>query len=130
MIRYTRKYRRARAIAPDYPHQSQEQLYEYLLSKNWFWDSRQGDWKTVSLEDSDPPSNLIRVRVMTGSHLIPHVVDAISDILEVDGFTLLEVSRVYPCRPLKANDSRVYLTLEAPEGYPQPRDRGDERDDS
>ncbi|MEB3881948.1 hypothetical protein [Lyngbya sp. CCY1209] len=111
MIRKTLKYKQAIAIAPDYPHQTQEELYEHLRGKSYFWDSKQGEWEFVNPEDSDPPSKTIRVRVMTGRDLIPHAVDAITDILEVDGFTLLDVSPVYPCRPPKANDGRVYLTF-------------------
>lgn len=111
MIRRTFKYDQAIAIAPDYPHATQEALYEHLQDRDLFWNSKTGYWESIKPEDSDPPSDAIRVRVMTGRDRVSDIADRISELLEAEGFILSETSRVYPCRPPKANDGCVYLTF-------------------
>ncbi|MFO7032490.1 hypothetical protein B9T07_22850 [Limnospira fusiformis CCALA 023] len=115
MIRLTRKYRLAIEIAPNFSHSDRDSLYSHLVGMGYWWNGQA--WAFVEPEDSHPPSSVIRIRVMTASKLVAKVATELAERFELDGYTLSDTSRVYPCRPPNNNDGRVYLTFIPPEGW-------------
>jgi hypothetical protein len=86
-------------------YSTQDELYSLLNSHNYYWDSKNKLWELE--ETPDPPSELVKIRVMAARDRVKTIVNDLS----VEGLVLVETSDPYPCRPPKQNDSRIYLTF-------------------
>lgn len=92
-----------------------EALYAELAKRNYFWTPSEGRWIVAPLEDAEPPSKVLRIRVWADKEIVEDLADDIRDALKVDvNWDLIEKSPVYPCRPPKQLDGRVYLTFALP----------------
>jgi len=112
MIRSTRKYRKAKRIAPVFRHATNAQLYQHLIGRGYAWDKRQQEWVKVQAGDNNPPDKQIHIRVTTNHQQVDAIAETIAGWGENAGYRLISKSVVHLCRPPKANDGRVYLTLE------------------
>lgn len=102
----------AREIGLSRPVTNQEQLYADLGQHGWQWDSRQELWINVSDVPADPPTDLIRVRVWADLEIVEDVAgDVAAQLGKRLPLALTETSKVYPCRPPKQLEGRVYLTF-------------------
>lgn len=116
MPKLTVKYRSALAVAQvEGLKETGEALYEALAKRQYFWDSAEGEWRCADIADADPPTPLVRLRVWSDAELVEDAADDIVRVLvETYGYTLVEQSKAYPCRPPKQLEARVYLSFNPP----------------
>lgn len=113
MPRQTRKYVAAMRIAETLgieSRDSQENLYDALNSRGYFWESDQGEWQRTT-EPPDPVTEVLRIRVWADASKVEAMADQVVAALTGCGHEILEISKAYPCRPPKQLESRVYLTF-------------------
>lgn len=131
MARQTEKFIKAVAIAGSrFRNTSHEALYQLMLEAQYYWDSRTKEWEQTPSEANDPPTQLHRVRVWAAKGEVESLATAIIQSLTAQGYQLDERSAVYPCRPPKGNEARIYLSFHPPsqqeaitvEAVPQPGD--------
>lgn len=115
MSRRTLKYTRALEIESEFTHLSSNELYSYLQDKGYFWDSNMSRWVYTPGEQNDPASQLIKIRVWYDRNQVKDVVEKLTELMTDVGFRSVESSSIYPCRPPKANDGRIYLTFQLSE---------------
>lgn len=89
-------------------YSSQEELYTLMNEHNYHWDSQQKKW--LHGGTPDPASTFVKIRVMTDRANVTTIVSEIKTAMS-DKFICLETSDIYPCRPPKQNDARIYLTF-------------------
>lgn len=109
-MKRTQKYSQACQILT-FPHKTQEELYSELNRLGWYWHSQKKEW----MRDDTPAkqaTNLIRVRVWTGTTKVEQAAELFVENAEDNGLRLIEKSTPYACRPPNQNDSRIYLTFE------------------
>jgi hypothetical protein len=111
----TLKYTRALEIDSEFTHLSSDELCNHLQDKGCYWDSNISRWVYTPGEQNDPASQLIKIRVMFDKNQVKEVADKITELLTDFGYRFVESSSIYPCRPPKGNDGRIYLTFQAPE---------------
>lgn len=86
---------------------SGEELYDILTDLSYLWDTKEKEWHYI---ESSPPSEGIKVRVITGGkERATRLGGEVSEALRKAGFRVLETSKLYQCRPPKKNDYRVYI---------------------
>lgn len=114
MPRMTAKYRAAITTAhnkrlPAKDTANQDELYELLQQNGYFWDSGSKQWDYHDPAQADPPTPLVMVRVWADlDHVEGYAQQVIAECSKKIG-PLVEQSRVYPCRPPKQQEGRVYL---------------------
>jgi hypothetical protein len=87
---------------------NQEDLYQRLQKAGWFWDSDKKSWWYAPEEAADPATPLIMIRVWADLEVVEEAADEIIGKTK-RYFSLVEKSPVYPCRPPKQLEGRVYL---------------------
>lgn len=87
---------------------SQEDLYQRLQKAGWFWDSDKKAWWFAPEEAADPATKLVMIRVWADLDVVEEAADEIIGKTKKQ-FELIEKSPVYPCRPPKQLEGRVYL---------------------
>lgn len=131
MPKQTEKFVKAVAIAGNrFRNTSHEALYQMMSVAQYYWDSRSKAWVHTPSEANDPPTTLHRVRVWAAKGEVESLATAIIQSLTAQGYRLDERSAVYPCRPPKGNEARIYLSFHPPshprantvEAVPQPGD--------
>ena len=113
MPRQTRKYVSAMRIAETLgieSRDSQENLYDDLNSRGYFWESDQGEWQRTT-EPPDPVTEVLRIRVWADAVKVEAMADQVVAALVASGNEILDISKPYPCRPPKQLESRIYLTF-------------------
>jgi hypothetical protein len=117
MPKLTTKYKAALEVAKvEGLSASGEDLYKALADRLYFWNSDEQRWIVSNLEDAEPTSKVLRVRVWVDKKVVEDVSgDVVEAITQRLGMTLIEKSQVYICRPPKQLDGRVYLTFAFPE---------------
>lgn len=113
MPKQTRKYVTACEIAERLniaERDNQETLYRLLNEQGYYWDSGLQQWQELS-QDADPPTDLIRVRVWAEDSKVRGAAYQLRVAMEAQGYIFLEQSEVYPCRPPKQLESRIYMTF-------------------
>ena len=120
MPKLTDKYRRALMVAEKEQMANanmlnQEDLYLACNMRGYFWGAKEGIWAKSDAEKAEPPSNDIRIRIWTDAEIVEDIAGDVEAALARYGLRLLERSRVYPCRPPKQLDGRVYLAFGLPE---------------
>lgn len=99
----------------------QEELYQTLNTKGWYWNSKEKIWEKLD-EEADAPTELIRVRLWSDSRFIQDVANDCVEALSKKGLRLVEKSEPFICRPPKQLESRIYLTfMKEPENTAQPQ---------
>lgn len=93
---------------------SQEDVYNRLQQAGLMWDSEQKLWIEMANEPADPATLLVAVRVWADAEVVEEAADVVADGFERAGFSLVERSNPYPCRPPKQLEARVYLKLMPP----------------
>lgn len=108
-MKKTKKYQSALDILT-FPHNIQDELYSELNRLGWFWNPKTQKWER---DDSlpNPASELIRIRIWADSSKVADVADLCIEGMEEKGFSLIEKSTPYQCRPPKQLESRIYLTF-------------------
>ncbi len=116
MPRMTRKYASAIRTAhlaglvePGVEDQDQERVYRTLNEAGYHWDSDIGEWRRWADEPADDPTEFIMVRLWAAGEVIEELADDVIAQLRAVGLRLMEQSPVYPCRPPKHLEARVYL---------------------
>lgn len=137
MARQTEKFLKAVAIAGNrFRNTSHEVLYQMMSESNYYWDSRSKEWIYSYPDRNDPATQLHRVRVWAAREEVESLATAIIQSLTEQGYRLDERSAIYPCRPPKGNEARIYLSFHPPSqqrtvtAIPQPGDMvlgGDQR---
>lgn len=95
--------------------EDQEHLYQRIVKEGWMWDSDQKEWIELKNEPADEPTRLVMVRVWADLEVVQEAADEVERALKRKKFNLVEKSPVYPCRPPKQLEGRVYLKLMPPE---------------
>lgn len=115
MIRRTIKYIRAseQSEAQNFEHETCDQLYEHLQGLGYYWDNNCQSWIYSPAEENDPPSTTIKIRLWFDKHQVNDVSNKLIELMESDGYRLIEKSTLYPCRPPQANDARIYLRFDS-----------------
>ena len=116
-MRQTRKYSQAVATATAQAISTagdQESLYQRLAEAGYFWDSGAGIWQYAEPTAADEPTPLIRVRVWAASEIVAREAQREVADWQARGYTLVERSDPYICRPPKQRESRVYLAFLPP----------------
>jgi hypothetical protein len=88
-----------------------EELYELLKKEGYMWDSKTGRWLYLPEMAADEPSKLIKVRVWAELGAVEAAADTLVAALPHLGGELVDRSEIYPCRPPKQKEGRVYLTF-------------------
>jgi hypothetical protein len=121
MAKMTAKYAAAWALLrkinfPSYTIdiEKQDEVYGALQDRGFMWDSTQKEWIDLGNEPADEPTKLVMVRVWADQEVVQEAADEVSKSLKRKGFDLVETSPVYPCRPPKQLEGRVYLKLLPP----------------
>lgn len=112
-MRRTGKYVAAEAIAEEHDlnlWKSQDELYQILRDIGYMWDSKTGKWLFLPEMAADAPSPLIKMRVWADALIVDKVASEIVSQMK-DKATLVDRSEIYPCRPPKQKEGRVYLTF-------------------
>ncbi|MGL4375985.1 MAG: hypothetical protein ACRCT1_06070 [Microcoleaceae cyanobacterium] len=116
MPKQTEKFVKAVAIAGTrFRNTSHEALYQLMSEAQYYWDSRSRTWVHTPSESNDPPTTLHRVRVWAAKGEVESLATAIIQSLTAQGYRLDERSAVYPCRPPKGNEARIYLSFIPPQ---------------
>ena len=116
MPKLTAKYKAALDVAKVEGLQAEgEALYQVLAKLQYFWDADDQVWVVANLEDADPASQVLRIRVWTDLEIVADLARDLEMAWHGLGFGLVEKSKVYPCRPPKQLDGRVYLTFALPD---------------
>lgn len=108
-MKKTKKYSRGCDILT-FPHNNQDDLYSELNRLGWFWNSKNQEWERND-KLPDPASELIKIRVWAASNKVENAADLVVESMEEKGFSLLEKSSPYICRPPKQSESRIYLSF-------------------
>lgn len=99
----------------------QEELYQALNLKGWYWNPKQKLWEKLD-EEADPPTELIRVRIWSDSRFVEQAASDCIESLSRKGLRLVDKSEVVRCRPPKQLESRIYLSFQKePENESQPK---------
>jgi hypothetical protein len=115
MARQTEKFIKAVAIAGQrFRNTSHESLYQLMAEAQYFWDSQAKAWVHTPSEENDPPTRLHRVRVWAEKGQVENLASAIIESLTAQGYQLDQRSAIYPCRPPKGNEARIYLSFYPP----------------
>lgn len=114
MPKMTAKYKAALAIvvkakikAAGIDMANQEALYDLLQQHGWFWDSKAGWWEHHDATEADAPTELIHIRVWADLATVASAADTV--VQNIVGCKLIERSKIYPCRPPKQLEGRIYL---------------------
>ncbi len=110
-IRRTRKYIEACHLK-NLPHSTSSELYQKLIDMDYYWDANMGRWIFAPGQKNDPPSQQIKIRVWADKNRVQDLADEVIEALAEQGFRCIEKSTLYPCRPPKANEARIYLVFE------------------
>jgi hypothetical protein len=86
-----------------------ELLYHVLEERDYHWDSEAGEWAKWTDLPADEPTEFVMVRLWAAGEVIGELADDTIRQLEALGLRLMERSEVYPCRPPKQLEARVYL---------------------
>lgn len=89
---------------------SQEETYKRINEQGYYWDSKSGQWQNLN-QDADLPTELIKIRVWAESSQVASIAHQVRVSMQVLGHEFLEQSDVYPCRPPKQLESRIYLSF-------------------
>lgn len=114
MPRMTAKYSGAINIAhnkrlPAKDTNNQEQLYDLLQKNGYFWNSNSKEWEYHDAAKADPPTPLVMVRVWADLEHVDGYAQQVAEECEANIGPLVEKSKVYPNRPPKQLEGRVYL---------------------
>lgn len=115
MPRMTAKYKGALAVAGKVLKYTQplpanqEELYDTLQHAGWFWDSDAGCWEYHDATEADPPTPLVHIRVWAGLDSVKSAADVVIKTVTAKKLKLVERSKIYPCRPPKQLEGRIYL---------------------
>lgn len=121
MAKQTQKYKAAFPIASKLKFvgnwDDQNEVYQFLNERHYVWNSKNKQWEDYQAEPSNPPTNLLMIRVWTGDREESlQIARFLRYILERAGLEYLKQSEPYPCRPPQQNDYRVYLEMKKKEG--------------
>ena len=94
--------------------EKQDEVYGALQERGYMWDSEQKEWIELANEPADEPTKLVMVRVWADLEVVQEAADEVIKSLKRKGFDLVETSPVYPCRPPKQLEGRIYLKLLPP----------------
>lgn len=117
MPRMTEKYRKAILKADDIgtrgnaPIEDQEWLYDHLYKSGWYWDSKVKRWEYHSIAKAEAPTPQVLIRVWADLSHVENTAKWVVRSLKPE-LHLVEQSKVYPCRPPKQREGRVYLRFE------------------
>ena len=115
MPKQTEKFVKAIQIAGSrFRNISHESLYQMMGEGGYYWNARSKEWVYAPAESNDPPTQLHRVRVWAAKEQVESLGSAIIESLTRQGYRLDERSAVYPCRPPKGNEARIYLSFHPP----------------
>ncbi len=90
----------------------QEMDYSRLGASGHMWDSHEQEWVNLANTPADPASPLIRIRVWAEKGKAESVAESVRWALAEEGpFDLVDQSHIYPCRPPKQNEERIYLSF-------------------
>lgn len=114
MPRVTAKYRSAITVAhnrglPTLETANQYELYDLLQKNGYFWNLDSKEWVHHDAAQADPPTPLVMVRVWADLDHVEAYAQQITEKCTAKIGPLVEKSKVYPNRPPKQLEGRVYL---------------------
>jgi len=114
MSRRTLKYTRALEIDSEFTHLSCDELYNHLQDKGYYWTSNLSQWVYCPNERNDPPSKLVKIRILYDKNQVKAVSEKLIESMTDTGYRFVESSVIHPSYPPKANDGKIYLTFQPP----------------
>ena len=117
MPKRTKKYVKALAAAQSSKISTEgdsNQLYNRLQEEaNLWWNIDKQVWEKG--EKPKPASGSIYVRVCEAEGIVETHAARIIELLQEDGYHLINASEPYRCRPPKQNESRIYAKFLPPQ---------------
>lgn len=116
MAKKTAKYLAALRAATELGFPGMEALndapavYSFLAEKDWFWNAGRAKWSAAG--KADPPSKVVRIRVVTDKRKVEKMGSAIAAFLSNNGFRIARHSEPIKRRPPQHKDAAVYLEFE------------------
>lgn len=99
----------------------QEEIYQSLNSQGFYWNSKEKTWGYLD-EDTDPPTELIKIRIWTDSRFLEKTANDCIEGLSKQGIRLVEKSDIFTCPPPKQLEAIIYLTFQKePENVKNPQ---------
>jgi len=86
-----------------------EDLYNRLADAGFMWDSKRGEWINLAAEPAELPMNKIMVRVWSKGEEVRQIAEDLVMSMNMVGYSLIQMSEPYPCRPPKQLESRIYI---------------------
>lgn len=116
MAKMTRKFSEAMYIIsmmgkPQPYSEPGEVAYKMLADAGYQWDGKKQEWIGLASVPGNPASPIIRIRVWAEAYKVEGVAGQVCSAMTGKGYTLLEQSQAYPCRPPKQAESRIYLSF-------------------
>ncbi len=108
-MRQTEKYRKAVEILK-YPHNSHQELYSEMNRLSYYWDAKNRKWERDD-RLADPPMDGVKIRLWANNDEVQDYSELITQLLKAEGYTIVDKSEPYQCRPPKQNESRIYLSI-------------------
>ncbi|MDJ0509259.1 MAG: hypothetical protein QNJ64_08410 [Crocosphaera sp.] len=108
-MRQTQKYVKATQILTT-NHSSQEQLYQELNRLGWWWNAKLKEWERNE-QLAEPPMEGLKMRLWGNNEEIEDYADLIIQLLRENGYSIVDKSQPYLCRPPQQNKSRIYLHI-------------------
>lgn len=116
MTRLTLKYRCALDVAMRLNMvEVGDELYKALELHEYFWDSNVGKWELHPVEQAEPPTKLVNIRVWADAEIVEDAADDLIRSYQQLGFSVAQKSERYLCRPPKQLEARVYVAFIPPE---------------
>jgi hypothetical protein len=89
----------------------QEQAYNFLNERGYYWNPKTKEWELLDLE-ANPPTELIRIRVWSDTRFVDQIADSLISALSSKGMRCIERTSPYTCRPPNQLESRIYLAFQ------------------
>jgi hypothetical protein len=109
-MKRTKKYSLALETLKNFPHSNQEELYSELNRLGFYWDSKKLQWVRDETA-ADPATPLIRVRIWAATDEVRFHAEIFKNYALRAGYTIVDETEPYACRPPKQLESRIYLTF-------------------
>ena len=111
MPKMTQKYRTALENARNLSIEDSDRdtLYEALEENGYFWNAEAKEWENCGGQEPDDPTPYLLVRVWADIDEVETHAARIIRLFQENGYILPEKSKVYPCRPPKQLEGRIYL---------------------
>ncbi|HEY9864745.1 MAG TPA: hypothetical protein V6D21_11270 [Candidatus Obscuribacterales bacterium] len=109
------KYELAKKMAPEYRHEKRTELYEYLQSKGYYWNTAVSWWSKRQVGyRGEPREGEVEIRLTSDSKAVRRLLEGIIRLLNNEGYETTgrgnNPASYYPSKYPGSPIERVYLT--------------------